>query len=349
MRVVLQDEVFGSHADRLELLHIFAFGYQNRHQILTEPMYQPEKEGRSDSGLRDWMSSLPVGLREEVEFTLKMGIAALSEAKTKDEIEVVSGKESNWSGSTPQLTVEDARRLLGRSLHLLVENARNDRQFLETMGRRLLGPEYWEPLQEAVNEQWLHYEHGGGIGSMKNAVEELADDPVAGIRTWVMFDSDAPKPGKPSEQSESLLEACEQCEVDHHQLRRRAIENYLPQSALEASAQSVSGRSKTARREAAAAFAEMNQEQRNHFDMKKGFRRAGDESEEPGEVEEPPDFFDDVPLDDRKTLAGGFGKKIGDLFHDSNQPGWEHWLQEEFAPQEKDEFIEIYETIYRKL
>ena len=340
MRVVLHDEVFASEAHRLELLHIIAFGYQERHQILTEPLYQPGGEEQSGSCLGEWISRLPEGLREEVEFTLEVGVEDLDESKSKDEIDVIDAKASNWGSSPPKLTVEDARRLLDRSLHLLIENARNDRKFLEAMCKRLLGTEYWEPIQKAVDEKWLHYEHGGGIGSMKNAVEQLANDHISKMRTWVMFDSDAPRPDEPSAQSQALSDVCEEHSIEHHQLRRRTIENYLPQRALEASAELLRGTAKSARRRAAWAFAEMSRAQQHHFRMKKGFA---------AEINDLPEFYADIPQEDRLALADGFGKDIGELFYRSDQQGWESWLESEFTKREKDEFIEIADTIYRKL
>lgn len=349
MRVILFDEVFGSPTDQLEILNILAFGYQDRHQILTNPLVDLNSEDPVTNNFTNWLSSLPGSLREDILFALELGQEALVEGKPKEEIEVTSREESDWNASPPQLTVQDARRLLDRSLHLLVENARNDRQFLKTIFKRLLGADYWRPLRKAIDEKWIHYEHGGGLGSMKNAIAENADDPVDRLRTWVMFDSDAPKLGAPSRQSEALRKLCEDKNIDHHQLQRRAIENYLPIGALRASTSSISGPAKTKRRQKVEAFDNLSRDQQHHFNLKRGFRKKRQGDEEPGEVENPPEFFEDVSLDDRQILAGGFGGNIADLFYESNTPGWSDWLQNGINDVEKSEFFEIYDEIYQKL
>jgi hypothetical protein len=343
MRVIIPDEVFGEDDVRpLELLDIVAFAYEGRHRVVVEPLLTDGLDATSHSNFSSWLTGFPADLADDILTAIRQGTEeALSENRAKDEIEVASIAVSDWESDPPRLTVSDARVLLGHSLHLLVENALNDAAFLKTMFRRLLGTEYWEPLEEAFEQKWARFEHGGGLGDMKNRVEELEERPIERLRTWVMFDSDAPEPGRPSDDSENLREACENCALDHHQLRRRAMENYLPQKALHGGVDVRTDNSVTVDRRTAEAYSEMTREQRHHYHMKSGF------SED--QVDEPPDLFEDVDLQNHRRLQGGFGSDIGDLFEERNFPLQSSWFRDEYAGDDQAEFEKMYDQIYRKL
>jgi hypothetical protein len=270
-----------------------------------------------------------------------MGIEGIREPSANDEIHITAKSESIWDDEPLCLSLKDARRLLGRSLHILVENARNDGKFIETMIKRVLGESFWEPLEKAFENRWILTENGGGIGEMKMIVDSLIDDPVASIRTCAVFDSDAPKPNSPSTASETLQERCKECGVDHHQLNRRAIENYLSRKALEASVDLLSGSDKSHLRKVVSAFSNMNRDQRHHFRMKTGF--ADDE------VCDPPQLFEDVSKEDRICLNQGFGSQIGDLFYEKESKIWNSWIKKDYSKEDKDEIIEIYNLISTKI
>jgi hypothetical protein len=343
MRVIIPDKVFGEDdVDPPELLDLVTFAYEGRHRVVVEPLIIEEIDESEHPNLSSWLAELSGDLEEDIVTAIRRGTdEALSDNRSKDEIEVVPGAQSNWDSDPPRLTVSDAQRFLGYSLHLLVENSVNDAAFLKTMFRRLLGTEYSEPLEKAFEQKWARFEHGGGLGDMKNRVEKLEERPIERSRTWVMFDSDAPEPGRPSDDSEALREACENCALDHHQLRRRAMENYLPRKALHSGANVRTENSVTVDRRAAEAYSEMTREQRHHYHMKSGF------SED--QVDEPPELFEDVDLQNRRRLQGGFGSDIGDLFEERNFPLQTSWFRDEYSGEDEAEFEKMYDQIYRKL
>ena len=343
MKVVISDEVFAeSSCDDLVLLSIMAFGYQGRHDIITDPVVNHEFEPAEGTKLSEWLEKQSNALAEEIRFTLRMGVEeGIGEVGVKDEIYITAEGESVWGDEPPRLSLQDAWLLLDRSLHILVENGRNDGKFLETMFKRLLGRSYWKPVKKALDHEWIHIENGGGIGEMKKVVDSLIDDPVGSTRTCAVFDSDAPEPQKPSDASEALREKCEECSLDHHQLQRRAIENYLSREALKASAEFLSEPAKSDRREVADTFSGMNRGQRHHFHMKKGF------SED--EVDEPPIPFHTLDKKDREYLKRAFGSDIGDLFYEEDFEISDVWLLKDFRKSDRDEFVKIQHMISRKI
>lgn len=343
MRVIISDKVFeNKKCSDVILVGILGFGYEGRHSILTDPALGDEMTPADDTNLSAWLAEQPKALAEEIRFVLRMGVKeGIQESKEKEEIYVTADSTSVWKSNPPRLCLQDAWRLLTKSLHILVENGRNDGKFLETMFKRLLGPSYWKPVRNALQNDWIHIENGGGIGEMKKMVGSLVGDAVGSTRTCVIFDSDAQEPEKPSTASEALREKCEECSLDYHQLQRRAIENYLPRDALKASVELLSEPTKSSRRSVVNTFSRMNRVQRHHFHMKKGF------SDE--EITDPPSVFDSLDKEDRVCLKNGFGSDVGDLFYEDDFPICSEWLEKDYTKSDKQEFMEIYSIVTAKI
>lgn len=125
--------------------------------------------------------------------------------------------------------------------------------------------------------------------------------PPRALRTSVLFDSDALRPGVPSGESEAKSRACEG--LHHHQLEARSIENYLP---LDALSRWAAGRS--SREALLSAFLLLSPDQRYHYNMKAGFAGDRPRAAEAGRL------YDNVPARVRDALAEGFGKDIATLF-----------------------------------
>lgn len=145
-----------------------------------------------------------------------------------------------------------------------------------------------------------------------NAADFLAHDsqnPRSHHTHWVLFDSDALRPGIPSGQSEDLRLACGT--IPHYQLRRRFIESYLTPHALNARAAKRTNRTTVRKRFALlAAFLQLRPEQKHHFNMKIGFEGDAQRID----ASSAGDLYDDVPASVRSTLKRGFGSNIGELF-----------------------------------
>lgn len=146
----------------------------------------------------------------------------------------------------------------------------------------------------------------GGGSRLKTLVEQRAKEPHSRLQTWVLFDSDALAPGKPSSYSDGICETCRSRGVPFHRLSRRFIESYLPLDALD--------RWGTENREkglpAVRAFKRMSPSQRHYYNMKEGFAKDRPREAEVGSL------YEHLPPRDREQLEHGFGEKIGMLFQD---------------------------------
>jgi hypothetical protein len=236
---------------------------------------------------------------------------------------------ADWNANPRRLPLHQAIPILRRPLGLLVENKRNDGAFL-----RAVTPKPWrDHLLRALARGSVEIIHGGGA-DMRPLLDASAQEQC--LRLWALFDSDAREPGRPSTASEALRKACLQKGVAHHQLRRRAIENYLPVKALEAWIDTGPRDRREDRRRRVAAFAAMDPEFRHHFNMKGGFERDRREGI--------PGFF--LPHADHRDLQSGFGREIAELFYEGRFQIAEEWLAKD---GQYPETLSMVQSILRRL
>jgi len=329
--VVISHRVFAT-ASPLALISVFRLCFDERHVLLTNPIYIPGSTPAIDT----WIAGLPARLQHEVSDVLEQGpILATQRTNRAARIVIDDVPESRFDRVIPVLSMSDALEVLHAPLKLLVENGRHDGAFL----LRIVPPLWKDELGNAIRRRWIEIDNGGGIGELTARVREAARNPRTWMRLWVMFDSDARQPSLPSDQSKSAADACTQQAIPwplpFHQLDRRTIENYLPIKCLFAWAELATGLAKTKLRRAAAAFQRLRDEQRHHYNMKRGF--LGDTirqrrlwyAEHNATIVETMDLapiYANVQEDDRRALHGGFGDDVAMIFHD---PVPEEWLRRE--------------------
>lgn len=336
MRAIIEQPVF-AHADQyaLELIALFELCWDERHALLTDPPFRPD---RTDPVNR-WLQGLSAAQAKRVRLVLDNGPnVALIRHRQAPKIRIAHDKPSHWEGNPPRLTVADALRLMRTPLKIVGENRRNERAFL----RWLAAPIYRKALDEAEAKGWIEFEQGGGITEIYKRVNNLKKPGsnvriwVERLRLWVMFDRDALPADctKPSETSEELRKLCSSLDrswpLGAHQLTRRAIENYLPKDALRKWAKQVTGINERKQRDARVdAFFDLrvSDQVRHSFHMKKGLR--GDlRNEVLNEIEAqkrqvrdadlaPP--FRGLPDQVRLALENGFSN-AGALFHELKDP-----------------------------
>lgn len=189
----------------------------------------------------------------------------------------------------------DALDVLRAPLLLVVENSDSDGAFLRTMAR-VFGRRDFEL---AVDRGWCELVHAGGGGEALKRVDERLRQGARSWRVCVLSDGDRLSPAVVMDhKARALSDACAVRRVLCLVLHKREIENYLPVPVLALShpAPLVS------------TFARLTQAQRDHFDMKEGFRnRPADDAEYRG-------LFSGLPETRRERLADGFGKRVGELF-----------------------------------
>lgn len=345
MIVIIRDEVFGT-ASPLALLAIFRLCFDERHILVTDPVFGIG----STPSIDYWLLALPTELRHEVMLVLEQGPVASSQ-RTNTAVRVIVGtmSESQFRGPIPLLTLTDALLVLHLPLRILVENSRHDGEFL----LRIAPPLWRKSFVQALERRWLEFENGGGISELTARVRRAAVDAREWMRLWVMFDSDAREPGKPSQQSQLAAEACgartQPWPIPTHQLSRRAIENYLPIQALFMWADEHHGPVKTQLRHAAQSFHDLQTDQRAHYNMKNGLLGDVRQPRKSWYIERDSKILEDMdlsalyqglPIEVRRALHSGFGDDVATLFANNNLQ--EDWLRAEIP-------FQLRETLFQSI
>ena len=208
---------------------------------------------------------------------------------------------------------------------MLVENRHNDGAFLRSVAPSSVR----EELREALDNRWIEIEHGGGA-DMKTRIRTATLEEA--MRLWVLSDSDAREPDRPSSFQQALCQLCADQGVSHHLLQRRAIENYLPIQALNDWTFSCIRSSQEARRNKVKTFARLQPAQRHYYNMTKGF-----DADRP----DIPALFADCA--NHPHLQSGFGEDISSRFH---QPIQEDWLRRD---GQHAETLSMVQSILRRL
>lgn len=291
MKILIDDAVFANAELATSLLRLFHLSLAQRHRIIID---------ESGSAFKRWLSARGRDDQEECKFAIEESVEAESREPARRALRVVQ-RETDWDTSPPQTTVPEALRLLHRPFRILVENRTNDYRFLLAMANDAQRDE----IEKREQESWLIVEHGGGISEMENFVRECKKDPIKILTLWVLFDSDAKLPGKPSSQARGLRGACGR-RVPHHMLARRTIENYVTQSALEAW-----GEEKNIQERVKAFYAMPTQDHRSFFNMKHGLKRDAESAEGIAQ-----DLYGPQALDPslQEQLEMGFGPRLRDVF-----------------------------------
>lgn len=259
MRVVFDPSLFSDPSvDPASLLQlILACRRPSAHFAVGAPPRLPE--------VQRWLGQWPEGVARSLREVLSDAVE--SSRRPNALTVVVRPGESRWRerpDKGPRVSIVDALALTRAPLAVLVENRRNDGRFLSRFAVTL--PESQRMLfDEAVRRGWIVFEQGGGLTEVRCLLIDLgagANDPVlcplgarAEIRKWrltVVVDRDCleikrpkslPKaqwtapprdPTQPSAVSSDVSRRATLAlpawggRAAVHQLRRRAIENYLP-------------------------------------------------------------------------------------------------------------------------
>jgi len=296
MTITLAPEVFAPPVDHTLLISIFRYAVAGRHRVLAE---------LGSTQVSAWLKLQSPGVREEIGIAVDWSAESEALEPSATRVSLGNYQQNNWTAKPVQLRIDQARVFLESSFSIVLEDSTTDKAFLFkmlTQGER-------DFLSKQLTSGFLRIDHGGGLPSMRRQVTDRNADPSSRYRTWVLFDSDALRPGLPSNESELLRKACRN--IPYHQLQRRFIENYLPPQALRAWAKSGLDRgARTERFVQIDAYFRMKTAQQHHFNMKDGFSRDAKRTDASAG-----DLYDDVNQGDQATLAQGLSRKIGGLFN----------------------------------
>lgn len=332
MIVVVEEAVFTSlRTTHMELVEVFRFGLEGRHRVQVDPVFRAEGRGP----VHDWIEDQSRELQDEISLALEAGIEEEVRGIPADHtVRIADIQAPEWNAEPPRLPLGTGMKLLRQPLKLYLENHIHDRAFLETVA---LG-RWRKELRRAFEQGLVEPAHGGGLTEMKKTAEARAPHPGSRLRHWFLFDSDAWEPGRPSKHSEELRATCEGLGYPHHQLERRASENYLPSQALHGWASLARTGQQRDRQKKVEAFGAMEPVQRHHYNMKRGFQ--GDQKDQSQEI---PELFGDLPKREPE-LRIGFGPDIGKLYQEFDFP--DRWLVQD---DQRDETNRILQGIFRAL
>lgn len=291
MRLVLRSSVF-SQENSIALSGLLHRAMVKRFYLDVEDLRNDKYEkwiaGQSNYFRSAWQTLIDWSSKDVASFKIKTVIV--------DELQ-----RTDWSSATPISNLQDAIDMIDVPFLILLENGRNDSNFLLAMCSK----EQRSLINRLVETRRVMFHGGGGIGELRKIIQEqIAIIPFKKVRHWAMFDSDAAVPGVISSEAQLTKAACILADIGHHVLERRAIENYLPKGALYDWASG--GRGAAGRREFVNAFYELDGSQRSHFHMKSGPANPLTADEQTLYAGVDPNIW--------RALQSGFGSKIAELY-----------------------------------
>jgi len=156
---------------------------------------------------------------------------------TKSKYRIVS----NQNQQTDHFLLHEAIRFFQIPISILLENSLNDGYFMKAIFKHF---DKTGILITYYNYGWLQFDNAGGFPNIENFVKskiralidysrKLKTEPEKYIRCFVLMDSDKTFKDEPlSKKKKSLEEFLLQSNIIVHVLNKRAMENYLPGSAV---------------------------------------------------------------------------------------------------------------------
>jgi hypothetical protein len=262
----------------LEGRHVWSI--EDPDAVLDSRWIQTDYEGRSS--------------RRSIEALTKSVTASAYPKRTSMHVIVITVSNEDTDGET-SLRPKEAVRALQTPAYVLVENRESDGAFLFTMIKAFDR----DDLLLALDQGWLDVRHLGGFGEVGKAVEQIRSQAVGPLRIIVFADSDQSYPGERTPTIEKVQSSCDPGGIPFVILKKRKIENYIPVDYLP-------------RRSARNALLHLSEQQRDHYEMKKGFER--DQYGRAVVPDSQTELFRGVRPAVLTALCGGFGKRISDVF-----------------------------------
>ena len=297
MNVILEAEIF--RTDRVaeyhgDLLALFGDCVRGRHTIAIEPS--------GKDAYRQWIDGESSVTRNMCESVLQKSVKLRAQRPGAREIRIADVAIASWPDM--RLPFSAALGILHRPLQLLLENGRNDANFLRVITR--LAVEF--DLAELFDSGVVEFQTKGGIDENRKWLETNGQIQTDACRMWVMCDSDAkqawadasgPKvPERLGEGAKKLGAICKTHKIPIHILHRRAIDNYVPLTLLEQ--RSLQHEKQV---DVYKSFVGLTDEQRHHYNMKKGFLQ---DEKNPEYDQNVGNLYDGIDPVDRLRLERGF-------------------------------------------
>lgn len=206
--------------------------------------------------------------------------------KYKKNIELVLEKKSG-----NQVTIEEIDNVLNKKPVIIVENKINDKNFIRA-------------VLHATNERKILFkldtlieiDSMGGCGQIPQLIDEKIKN-IENDQIFVLHDSDRLSPtSKLTKPITNIINKCKILNIETKMLKKREIENYIPDSFLFEKFKK--------NRDICEAWRKLSKKQKSHFDFKFGF------TGKPHDAEEYIDLFKNLDYFTVELLRKGFGKDI---------------------------------------
>lgn len=310
MRITIDTTLFLDDRHSVGLTNLLCGAVRRPHQLLVGP------HGRDRVTFEHWLGRQGAGLHAPLralldrsldpEFTRAPPEVALRVSEADDE-------RVDDRGRNATVSLRRAIELTEMPLRLVLENGVNDAAFL----RKAAPPgELRDWLEYAVAQRWIEFINGGG-SFLHRLLASYG--PWQRLRAWALCDAEAWTPRSISgidhrQVATFRTEAARAPRVPLEVLERRAIENYIPLSALKRWAHERSGTRREERQRRAhftEALTPLDARRpphtrfalRHHYHLERGFGAATDEI--------PPDYDD---FRDDPALASGIGDEIKQIW-----------------------------------
>lgn len=199
-----------------------------------------------------------------------------------------------------ELGPQDGARFAEEPLVVLVENRISDGAFVRRVVTELDKTlhNFWQSPGEPIR-----FDSVGGAGQMPDEIERRTQEGKHRPRLVVIVDSDKKYPtDSGSSEARTVSGKCAQRQVACWALAKREAENYLPQVLLDARPNPGPNHSQRVQ-----AWARLNDEQKDFFDMKQGI------PDEPSQDEQT--LFAGLSPVDHEVLSNGFGSEVHECWN----------------------------------
>jgi len=241
----------------------------------------------------EWLSTADPHIGELIQQSIRMS------AYCSPGLSVIIAAES---AGRECLCPADAVVALTHPVYVAVENSTTDGGFLRAVAVAL-SHSSGKSIAKALDSGRVAFLHLGGYGEVEKVTSQKRQAIPGPVRIFVLADSDALYAGHETATTRKVRQTCEELEVPYAILRKRKIENYLPNRILA---------NITGRRSVFDAYKLLCEEQRSHYEMKNGFK-----SDDNGQASVPPEqdtLYSDVLPANRRLLIRGFGSSIANRF-----------------------------------
>jgi hypothetical protein len=209
---------------------------------------------------------------------------------------VVIVSDSGESGALPPQT---AARFVVEPLLIMMENRFSDGRLIDA-ALTFLAPAIVRKHRE-IAPKAIRYDSPGGNGELPKLIQEYeakAREDGMPLRAIVLTDSDAEVPEAVSCDALNVSQACNDAGIQCCILRKRSIENYIPDEVLDAWLPYPGYLRRTLD-----ALKRLNVEQRDHFPMKKGLKLGAARDVVKS-------LYQGVSVADQADLEQGFGQDV---------------------------------------